>query len=54
MTSASPDAVFYAGYYPEGGLLCKQLRQAGYKGLFMSGDGSEDPAFVIHGGRTGR
>jgi branched-chain amino acid transport system substrate-binding protein len=50
VTSASPDAVFYAGYYPEGGLLCKQLRQAGYKGLFMSGDGSEDPAFVTTAG----
>ena len=24
----------------------KQLRQAGFKGTFMSGDGSEDPAFV--------
>jgi branched-chain amino acid transport system substrate-binding protein len=40
------DAIFYGGYYAEAGLLCKQLRQAGYKGLFMSGDGSEDPAFV--------
>jgi branched-chain amino acid transport system substrate-binding protein len=40
------DALFYAGYYPEAGLLAKQLRQAGYTGLFMSGDGSEDPAFV--------
>ena len=50
VTSSSPDAVFYAGYYPEGGLLCKQLRQAGFKGLFMSGDGSEDPAFVTTAG----
>jgi branched-chain amino acid transport system substrate-binding protein len=50
VTSASPDAVFYSGYYPEGGLLCKQLRQAGFKGLFMSGDGSEDPAFVSTAG----
>jgi branched-chain amino acid transport system substrate-binding protein len=40
------DSVFYGGYYPEAGLLVKQLRQAGYTGLFMSGDGSEDPAFV--------
>lgn len=40
------NAVFYGGYYAESGLLVKQLRQAGYKGLFMSGDGSEDPAFV--------
>ena len=40
------DAFFYGGYYAEAGLLAKQLRQAGFKGLFMSGDGSEDPAFV--------
>ena len=46
VTGSNADAIFYAGYYPEAGLLVKQLRQAGYKGLFMSGDGSEDPAFV--------
>ena len=44
MTGSGADAVFYGGYYAEAGLLVKQLRQAGYKGLFMSGDGSEDPA----------
>jgi branched-chain amino acid transport system substrate-binding protein len=44
--SSGADAVFYGGYYAEAGLLVKQLRQAGYTGLFMSGDGSEDPAFV--------
>src|SRR3954447_9191305 len=46
VTGSGADAIFYGGYYPEAGLLCKQLRQAGYKGLFMSGDGAEDPAFV--------
>jgi len=46
VTASKADAVFYGGYYAEAGLLVKQLRQAGYKGLFMSGDGSEDPAFV--------
>src|SRR3954463_510580 len=46
VNGSGADAVFYGGYYAEAGLLCKQLRQAGYKGLFMSGDGSEDPAFV--------
>jgi branched-chain amino acid transport system substrate-binding protein len=46
VTSSGADAVFYAGYYPEAGLLVKQLRQSGYKDLFMSGDGSEDPAFI--------
>lgn len=46
VTGSGADAIFYGGYYAEAGLLCKQLRQAGFKGLFMSGDGSEDPAFV--------
>lgn len=44
--SSGADAVFYGGYYAEAGLLMKQLRQAGFTGTFMSGDGSEDPAFV--------
>jgi branched-chain amino acid transport system substrate-binding protein len=44
--AAGADAVFYGGYYTEAGLLAKQLRQGGFKGTFMSGDGAEDPAFV--------
>ena len=46
VTSSDADAVFYGGYYTEAGLLAKQLRQAGWEGTFMSGDGSQDPAFV--------
>jgi branched-chain amino acid transport system substrate-binding protein len=46
VTSSGADAVFYGGYYAEAGLLAKQLRAAGYKGLFMSGDGSLDPGFI--------
>ncbi|CUR54070.1 putative branched-chain amino acid ABC transporter, substrate binding protein [metagenome] len=44
--SSGADAVYYGGYYAEAGLLVKQLRQAGFTGTFMSGDGSQDPAFV--------
>ena len=50
--SSGADAVFYGGYYTEAGLLVKQLRQAGWKGTFMSGDGSEDPAFVKAAGAS--
>lgn len=50
--AAKADAVFYGGYYTEAGLLVKQLRQAGFKGTFMSGDGSEDPAFVKAAGAS--
>lgn len=44
--ASGADAVFYGGYYTEAGLLAKALRQGGFKGTFMSGDGSQDPAFV--------
>lgn len=44
--AAGADAVFYGGYYTEAGLLAKQLRQGGFTGKFMSGDGAEDPNFV--------
>lgn len=44
--SSGADAVFYGGYYTEAGLLVKALRQGGFTGTFMSGDGSEDPSFV--------
>jgi len=44
--SSGADAIFYGGYYAEAGLLLKQLRQGGYTGLFMSGDGSEDQHLV--------
>jgi branched-chain amino acid transport system substrate-binding protein len=44
--ASGADAVFYGGYYTEAGLLAKQLRQGGFKGTFMSGDGAEDPNFV--------
>lgn len=46
VTASGADAVFYGGYYTEAGLLAKALRQGGFKGTFMSGDGSEDPNFV--------
>jgi len=46
VTSSGADAVFYGGYYAEAGLLIKQLKAAGYKGAFMSGDGSLDPGFI--------
>ena len=44
--ASGADAFFYGGYYTEAGLLAKALRQGGWKGTFMSGDGSEDPNFV--------
>ena len=37
-----PDFVYWTGYYQEGGLIIRQLRQAGYEGKIMVGDGSVD------------
>jgi branched-chain amino acid transport system substrate-binding protein len=44
--ASGADALWYGGYYAEAGLLAKQLRAAGWKGYFVSGDGSNDPGFV--------
>jgi branched-chain amino acid transport system substrate-binding protein len=44
--SSGADGVYYGGYYTECGLLLKQLRQAGYKGVFGSGDGSHNKAIL--------
>lgn len=44
--TSGADAIFYGGYYTEAGLLAKALRQGGFTGTFMSGDGAEDANFV--------
>jgi len=51
VNASGADAVFYGGYYTEAGLLAKALRQGGFKGTFMSGDGAEDPNFVTVAGK---
>lgn len=35
----NPDVVVFEGFNPEGALLCRQIRDAGYSGGFVSGDG---------------
>jgi branched-chain amino acid transport system substrate-binding protein len=50
VVSSGAAGVFYGGYYDAAGRLVKQLRAAGYKGVFMSGDGSEDSRFVTDAG----
>jgi branched-chain amino acid transport system substrate-binding protein len=51
VNASGADAFFYGGYYTEAGLLAKALRQGGFTGTFMSGDGSEDPNFVTVAGK---
>jgi branched-chain amino acid transport system substrate-binding protein len=52
IVSSNASAVFFGGYYDAAGRLIKQLKQAGYKGAFMSGDGSEDNRFIADAGGT--
>ncbi len=39
VASENPEVVVFAGFNPEGALLYRQLRDAGYSGMFLSGDG---------------
>ena len=40
ITAAAPDFVGFTGFNPEAALLYRQLRDAGYDGLFGAGDGA--------------
>ncbi|SNR65548.1 branched-chain amino acid ABC transporter substrate-binding protein [Blastococcus mobilis] len=46
VVQSDPDFVYWTGYYQEGGLLVRQLRQAGYTGPIMVADGSVDQQLV--------
>ncbi|WP_395640251.1 branched-chain amino acid ABC transporter substrate-binding protein [Pseudolysinimonas sp.] len=46
INSSGAEAIYYAGYAPEAALLLQQLRNAGYEGDFLSGDGTVDAAFL--------
>lgn len=50
VNQASPDAVFYAGYYPEAAALVQQLRDAGVTARFVAGDGVNDSQFQAQAG----
>jgi len=50
--AAEADALFYAGYYAEAGLLAKQLKAGGFTGTFVSGDGSLDRGFLSTAGAS--
>ncbi|MFN2608631.1 MAG: branched-chain amino acid ABC transporter substrate-binding protein [Acidimicrobiales bacterium] len=50
LKAASPSHIFYGGYYPQAGLLKKQLTDAGVTAQFISGDGSLDGGFITAAG----
>lgn len=47
IASSHAKLVFYGGYYCDFSLLTSAVRSAGYTGKLMSGDGSDDPHYVI-------
>ncbi|MBB2902905.1 branched-chain amino acid transport system substrate-binding protein [Kineococcus radiotolerans] len=51
--ASGADAVFFGGYYPEGGLLLKQLRESGLsadKLAFVTDDGAKDEGLITAAG----
>lgn len=41
IVAKKPDLVLFGGNYPEGGIIAKQLKEKGYTGKFMGGEGLE-------------
>jgi len=50
--SKNPDFVYWTAYYADGGLFIKQLRQGGYTGEIVVGDGSNDPKLLELAGKA--
>jgi branched-chain amino acid transport system substrate-binding protein len=50
----SPKAVFFSGYYAEAAPFAQQLKDGGFEGTFVSGDGTKDPAFVNQAGAAAK
>ncbi|WP_432515366.1 branched-chain amino acid ABC transporter substrate-binding protein [Kineococcus sp. SYSU DK001] len=53
--ASGADAVFFGGYYAEGGLLLKQMREAGLSNdqvAFVSDDGAKDQGLVTAAGEA--
>jgi len=42
----APDAIYWTGYYAEGGLIIKQARSLGITAKIIVGDGSNDPSLI--------
>jgi branched-chain amino acid transport system substrate-binding protein len=45
-------ALFFGGYYTEAGLLLKQLKNAGWTGTMIAGDGVNDANFISVAGQA--
>jgi branched-chain amino acid transport system substrate-binding protein len=51
LKAATPEIVFFTGYYPEAGLLLKQKRQMGWNVPFVGGDAINNPDLVKIAGK---
>lgn len=51
--SSGADAVFWTAYHAGGALLTKQLRQAGFQGGIVLGDGNNSPEYLQIAGSAG-
>jgi branched-chain amino acid transport system substrate-binding protein len=50
VNSGNVDVMFFGGYYEAAGRLSKQLRDAGFEGQLVFGDGVKDPGYITAGG----
>jgi len=45
LKSAGAEIVYFGGYYPEGALIARELKEQGLNALLIGGDGLNDPKF---------
>ena len=50
--AADVDLIYFGGYHPEGGLLSRQLADAGVKAVIVGGEGLSNTEFWAIGGNT--
>jgi len=46
MHKANPDVLYFTGYYPEAGLIIRQMKELGSKALFVGGNAAINDEFV--------
>ncbi|MFD2370943.1 branched-chain amino acid ABC transporter substrate-binding protein [Brevibacillus sp. GCM10020057] len=46
IVAANPEMVYFGGYYSDAGIIVKQAREKGFKGVFMGGDGYDSADLV--------
>lgn len=46
LKSKNPDALFFSGYYTDGGLIRAQMKQLGMNAAFIGGDANQNAAFA--------